>query len=577
MRRALSLSFVLAAAAVAFWMYQLTTREELWGHLPLALYLFTWVGCTGLLTRRQGQAADRRLLLSTATGVLLGLGFPGYLPLPFLLLVAWVPLLYLQRQPLPSKAVFWHGFNAFLLYNILATFWVTNTAFFAGLFAVVVNALLMCLPWMAFHWTSRVSPRVSYLALVAFWISFEHFHYNWSLNWPWLTLGNGFAEFPSLVQWYEYTGVLGGSAWILLVNILVLHRRRWPVVAVLVTTLPMVFSLVRYFTYTPPPGETITVSAVQPNLEPHFEKFSQDGRSQVDLFLNLSLEALAEASGPVDYLVYPETSFGPLEETGLTTSPLLRALLEALPADRLQYLVTGYSGYYRFAPGESPSAAVRYQRGPDGSEVAFERLNGATQLGLRTRDVQTYRKGVFVPGAESFPFKDVLFFLEPLVSSLGGSVAGFGTQAERTPFVGERARIAPVICYESVFGEYFTGYIRQGAQAAFVMTNDGWWDHTAGHRQHLYLSSLRAIETRRAIMRSANMGSCAFIDQRGHIVSRTHYGQRGHLNGTLQLNDVITPYVRFGDLVARTALLLTVMALLSNLAHTLRRRSTLQQ
>ena len=596
MRRVLAILCLLLAAAVGYWMFRLAQQQELWGYLPLVLYLLSWTGVTGLLTYKNDRPANQRLLLSTATGILLGLGFPGYLPLPFLLLVAWVPLLLLQAQTPSGRTVFWHGFNAFLLYNILATFWVTNTAFFAGLFAVVINAALMCIPWMGFHWTSRVSTRVRYLALGAFWLSFEYFHYNWSLNWPWLTLGNGFAEFPSLVQWYEYTGVLGGSAWVLAVNVLVVRyvigsltatvvetqhiaslRHRWPIVVGLVTVLPMAFSLVRYHTYTPPPGDTVTVAAVQPNLEPHFEKFTYDRQRQLDIFAALSLEALDQAPGPVDYLVFPETSFSNVDEARINSAPAFSALLDVLPPERLRYLVSGYGGYYRFGTDEQVTPAARYQSLSDGSQIAFEALNAAVQFDLNSGEVQSYRKGVFVPGAESFPFKDALFFLEPLVASLGGSVAGLGTQPERTPFAGERASIAPVICYESVFGEYFTGYVRAGAQAAFVMTNDGWWDDTAGHLQHLYLSSLRAIETRRSVVRSANMGACAFIDQRGHIQSRTHYGERGTLTGEVRLNDSITPYVRFGDLPARVALLLAAVALLSNLAHTLRRRSTLQE
>ncbi len=580
-RYLLALGLFLAAAGTGLVMYQRTQAEHLWGYLPLALYLLLWGAIAAARLTRADPATDRRFLLSSASGVLLGVGFPGYLPFPFLLLVAWVPLLLLQQDNRSTKTVFWHGFNTFLLYNILATFWVTNTAFAAGLFAVLANTGLMCIPWLAFHWTSRVSPRVSYLALVAFWLSFEHLHYHWSLNWPWLTLGNGFAQFPSLVQWYEVTGVLGGSAWILVVNYLVLQwyrsptPRRMPVILLLTALLPPAGSLIRYLTYTPPPGETLTVSAIQPNLEPHYEKFSHDRSQQLELFTTLSLEALATTEGTLDYLLFPETSFGGVDEARPTSAPAFRALLDVLPHDRLHYLVTGYQGYYRFGPGEEVTTAVRYVPNSDGSEAALEALNGAAQLDLRTGDFQTYRKGVFVPGAESFPFRNTLFFLEPLVNSLGGSVAGMGTQALRTPFRGDRAEIAPVICYESVFGEYFTGYIREGAQAAFVLTNDGWWDNTAGHLQHLYLSSLRAIETRRAVVRSANMGACAFIDQRGHIVSRTRYGQRGHLSGTIRLNDSITPYVRFGDIPARIALLLAAMALLSNLAHTLRRRSTL--
>lgn len=581
-RRPLGFLALLLAGIAAYRMYRLNENGELWGYGPLALYLYLWAGVTLLLNKpwlpTVDRAAPQRLpsiLLSTASGLLLGFGFPGYLPFPFLLLIAWVPLLLVQRRA-TTRQVFWHGVNTFVLYNILASYWVTNTALGPGIFAIVVNSLLMCVPWMAFHWTSHRAPRVAYLALIACWVSFEYFHYNWALNWPWLTLGNGFAQFPSLVQWYELTGALGGSAWILGVNCLVLgwwtHQlpRRVPWSLLAVALLPPVISNVRYQTYGPPPGETITVSSIQPNLEPHYSKFNISPTEEVELFLRLSQGAMGAREGVTDYLVYPETSFRQIEESTPEASPSLSALMERLPADRLRYLFTGYQGYYLFRPGEEVSDAVRYIPRNDGSRVALEALNGVLQIDLSSRDFQTYRKGVFVPGAESFPFRDVLFFLEPLVDALGGSTAGTGTQERRTPMVGEKARIAPVICYESVFGEYFTDYIREGAQAAFVVTNDGWWDNTAGHRQHLWFASLRAIETRRAVVRSANMGACAFIDQRGKIISRTYYGEQGFLNGTLQLNDAITPYVRFGDITARIALLLTAMVLLSNLAKTLR-------
>jgi apolipoprotein N-acyltransferase len=577
--RALATAALLLAAATAYVMFTLAAKGELWGYLPLLLYLSAWAGVALLSQAGKTSATRRRFLLSTASGVMLGIGFPGYVPFPLLLLVAWVPLLVLQFETKSTRTVFVHGLNTFLLYNILATFWVTNTAFAAGLFAVVANSLLMTLPWLAFHWTSRVSPRVSYLALIAFWVCFEYGHYNWSLNWPWLTLGNGFAQFPALVQWYELTGVLGGSAWILLVNYLVfrwtLHPRPrprpFPTLPLLATVLPMVVSLVRFSTYTPPPGESITVSAIQPNLEPHFQKFTLRESEQLDIFLSLSRRALQAAPQPVDYLLYPETSFSGIDADQPFARPSLRTLREQISGPR--YLVTGIGSYQLFGPDAPPTDAVRYARNTDGSTVAFEALNAALQVDLQTGRTQVYRKGVFVPGAESFPFRRALFFLEPLVASLGGTTAGLGTQDTRDPLVGERARVAPVICYESVFGEYFTDYIRAGAQAIFVMTNDGWWGHTPGHLQHLWFSSLRAIETRRSVVRSANLGACAFIDQRGEIVSRTYYDERGYLNGRMRLNDALTPYVRFGDIPARVALLVAAMALLSNLAHTLRRKS----
>ncbi len=567
-------------------MYWRTTREELWGYAPFLLYVFLFASFFLLLNSPRSGAPRPGYRLPVYAGVLLGVGFAGDLGIFPTLFVGFVPMFVLYRKLRERDAgygeVFRHGFTAFLLFNIFTTYWVTNTGFGPGLFTVLANSALMCLPWLAFYWTGRKSPRIAFLAFAVCWIAFEHLHYNWGLNWPWLTLGNGLANWPALIQWYEITGVLGGSAWILGCNYLAFKAFFAPAAEPkktpgLVQTLPLIAlfllpiagSLTRFYTYSPPEAGTITVGTIQPNFEPHYEKFAVGGEPAViDTFVRLSKAALAE--GPLDYLLFPETSFSNFEEDRPLKNGPMRILQGELADTGLGHLITGYSGYHAFQAGEPLSDAVRILDRGNGTTFRYERLNAALQLNLNNQEVQTYRKGVFVPGAESFPFNKVLFFLEPLVANLGGSIAGYGVQEKRTPFTSSKAKVAPVICYESVFGEYFTDYIREGAQAIFVITNDGWWDNSAGHKQHLYYSSLRAIETRRSVVRSANVGACAFINQRGQILSRTSYDEEGFLRGEMQLNDAITPYVRFGDIISRIALLLAGMVLLSNLARSLR-------
>ncbi|MEM6771903.1 MAG: hypothetical protein AAF597_15080, partial [Bacteroidota bacterium] len=202
-RRNLGYLFFAFAALISGGMYWRYSQQELWGYAPLFLYLMLYGGVLLLLTFRRDGSYQGNNRYSALSGLLLGLGFPGILPVPLLLLGAFIPLFLLHRRLVAQEAgygrVFAHGFSTFLLYNILATYWVTNTSIGAGLFAMLANTLLMCLPWLAFHWTSRQSPKVAYLAFAACWITFEYFHYNWELNWPWLTLGNGFAQWPSLV------------------------------------------------------------------------------------------------------------------------------------------------------------------------------------------------------------------------------------------------------------------------------------------------------------------------------------------------------------------------------------------
>jgi apolipoprotein N-acyltransferase len=166
-----------------------------------------------------------------------------------------------------------------------------------------------------------------------------------------------------------------------------------------------------------------------------------------------------------------------------------------------------------------------------------------------------------VPGAEMFPFRDFLGFLEPLFHKFNGTVEGLGTQAERSVFYNENqgVAIAPLICYESVYGAYCTDYVNKGAQALFIMTNDGWWDDTPGYMQHLKFASLRAIELRRAIARSANSGSSAFIDRDGSIDQFTAYNQQDVIKESLQLYSEITFYTLYGDYIAKIAVALLAM------------------
>ena len=121
------------------------------------------------------------------------------------------------------------------------------------------------------------------------------------------------------------------------------------------------------------------------------------------------------------------------------------------------------------------------------------------------------------------------------------------------------------VCYESVYGEFCTEYVKAGARLMTVITNDAWWGDTPGYRQHLRYASLRAIETRRDIARCANTGISAIIDQRGIIQQRTDWWERQILRTRVNLNDGQTFFVTYGDITGRicsfVALLLAALFL----------------
>ncbi len=558
-------------------------QQLLWGYRPLILFLAGWgtfvLAFFNLISSTKNN--NRWLGLSTLSAIILGLGFPDILPMPFLMFIGFVPLLVVEQEVRQSetKNKFWTTFklsyHTFITWNILSTYWVANASIGAGLFAIMVNALLMTVPFMLYHLSQTVMPKLSYIALTVFWITFEYNHLNWELSWPWLNLGNSFAEYPSWIQWYEYTGTFGGTLWILMINILLferwLNRATIPVFKLDVGLLKLILLLILQIGFSfliysghEDDGKKVKVAIVQPNYEPHYEKFSTPKPMQMTRYLKLASEVIDEATA---YLVFPESSFGYAETHTLNHYPSITRLKSFLKDYPNTNIITGLNAYTEFQTGEALTINTRTNVNPQGDTTFYEVLNIAVQLNNEQDSIPIYKKSKLVPGPEIFPYQKLLFLFKPIVDKLGGTTAGIGTQKKPTAFGSTIGQIGTAICYESVFGEYFAGYVKAGAEAIFIITNDGWWDNTAGHRQHLRFASLRAIETRKSIARSAYTGISAFINQRGDIINPTEYNEMKAITGEIVLNDRKTFYVLWGNIIARVALFVSMLLILNLLVR----------
>jgi apolipoprotein N-acyltransferase len=215
-------------------------RLPLWEWWTFPFMIAVWV-CLILLFEKKYN--KRWLVLSSLSGIFLALGFPNSPLTPFMF-IGFVPLLIIEKELTEksthrdNEGILKYAFNAFVIWNIGSTWWVANAALIPGFIANYLNAFFMAIPFWLFHKTNRmINPTwaykegilervkadeiLKYGAFIIFWLGFEYLHLNWDISWAWLTLGNAFAQYPSWVQWYEYTGVLGGSSWILLLNILI--------------------------------------------------------------------------------------------------------------------------------------------------------------------------------------------------------------------------------------------------------------------------------------------------------------------------------------------------------------------
>ena len=95
-----------------------------------------------------------------------------------------------------------------------------------------------------------------------------------------------------------------------------------------------------------------------------------------------------------------------------------------------------------------------------------------------------------------------------------------------------------------------------------IITNDGWWKNTAGYKQHLSYASLRAIEQRKAIVRSANTGVSAVISSKGKVLQETNWDEAICIAADVKLNSKLTFYAQFGNYIGRLSVFVAFMLLL---------------
>ncbi len=541
--------------------------------------------------------------------------FAGFMSVPFLVphcgffaLFGFVPLLCMNRiaNLAGVRHVWIYHYVAFVLWNAATTFWVCNATIGGGIFAVLANAFQMSVIFAVFRLSERRFRGIlPYIFLAVMWIAWERAYIYADISWPWLVLGNAFARSIACVQWYEFTGALGGSLWIWLVNITVYRllaaisdgsTARWNgfgTVALIIWLLlivagPFVTSRVIFDRYEET-DNPLEVKIFQPNIDPYhkFELLTQ--KQQTDILLSQMEKAL----GPVDTLVTEDdldataglAIFASLAESDSFVAPVVAPVLLLAPETFTSDIVVGdydlsvtYRRFLEFLQGRTgvnilfgassrsytasahrPSYSARQLN--DGRWV--ESHNSALMLDGTGR-TEICHKNKLVVAVEKMPYPKVFSKIDDLLGGVMGRCVGQdGVTVFNCCGTADTVKVGCAICYESVYGEYYTQYIREGAEVMAIITNDAWWGDTPGYRQHLSYASLRAIETRRDIARCANTGISGFIDQRGVLRDPSPWWKKAVVEGSVNRNDRLTFFVVHGDITGRVCCLLFCLLFLA--------------
>ncbi len=485
------------------------------------------------------------------------------------------------------------SFITFLTWNVISTWWLSYSKRTNGTFAVeaflipvLLNAFFMSIIFSFYSWIKKYekSKKIGYIFLVCLWISFEKMHLEWELSWPWLNLGNGFASRTEWIQWYEYTGILGGSIWIWIVNIgftesivkynidkniLLFYKRIFLNIGIIFF---MIFiSNLIYIKYKGSQYKrTANVLILQPNIDPYNQKYSFSTDKLVSKLKKLINKKISEKSM---IIVAPETIFpgkgNKIQIKDINKNKIIFSFKNYLKKKSPNTVfITGVELITLYHKNKSKTSTPIFLKKKNIQWVDI--FNSVIQIGIN-KDIEFHHKSKLVPAVETFPYKK---FFSPILGNIllnfGGTVMELGKENYPSVFLNPYLgiKIAPIICYESVFGEYVSNFFKKkNVELMVIITNDGWWGFSQGHKQHMYYARIRAIENRKYIARSANTGISCFINEKGEIMSYIPYGKEGFLYNKIYLNDKKTFYIKHGDFLSKISLLTIIIILLYTLTY----------
>lgn len=519
-----------------------------------------------------------KLILAILSGLLLWLSW-NPTGLPFLAFFAFAPLFILSDILLAEQhrqafgISFCYAVIAFFIWNLGTTWWVWNSTGPGAVVMLLLNSSFMALFFAAWHSARRQGlPSWTHpIAFISFWMAFEYLHLHWDLTWPWLNLGNVFDSCTQYVQWYEYTGTFGGTLWILFANFLIYYtirffrseRKRSIIfgsIFIAWIVLPVIGSAAIYHHVKENLKHDNPVEAVivQQNTEAYNEQFMMSNTDHTMRLLQVAFPMITD-----------QTQLVVTAESSISHTISANALLDkSYPAETFPYygftildsvivkypklnFILGLSTFETFT--EIPNMA--YLEREDG---IFQAVHNSATCYNKYGVTDLYHKSRLVPGVEKMPFPKIFGFMENLVINLGGPRTSLSPDTAQHAFSttinNGSVKIGTVICYESAYGEVFAGFVKDGAQLMAVITNDAWWGDTPGYKQHFLFSRLRAIESRRTVLRSSNPGISAFIDESGDVHQATKYQHRLAIKQNVYPNDYMTFYVKHGDYIARIAL-----------------------
>jgi len=489
--------------------------------------------------------------------VMLLLALPGGGGFWPLLAVSCIPFLVCSSRGTVRQSFFFGLFFG-TLHFLVQLYWIVFVVGHYGglpLYFSVPALLLLCL-YLALYFAvlalfirasiKRFSPLFCLWLIPAAWVAMDYLRSFVFSGFPWMDIGYATATVSLFMQSADIWGHHGLTFLILLLNTffalcLLLRKKleRKAVLAGSVAVLLLITLAYSYFRMQSVEEQTshapfLNVGIVQGNIDQGQKWNPARQGATVKTYLGQSGLLMRSEIKP-DLLLWPETAlpFYPINH------PLLLPISRFLQDEEVM-LLAGSPWYER----ESLSTE------------GIKLYNASLLFNVQGQIVHRTAKSHLVPFGEYVPLKKYLPFIAPLVEGVGDFIPG---QVADPPAC-KNGRIGVLICFESIFPDISRKWVDAGANLLVNITNDAWYGKSSAPHQTLAMTRLRAVETRRSLVRSANTGFSAFIDPLGRVQEESPLFINWQSTGQVALMEQRTFFVRLGFVFPLLCLILTLLA-----------------
>ncbi len=472
----------------------------------------------------------------------------GFLQWISIAIAAWVLLSLSENKEIRLRKLYGMGVLFFSVYYATAFHWFfyMYPLDFAGLSnaASVAVVLIACfglgafqglqsaLVFVLFGKIARSDVAVRHKMILPFsaaalWVTFEWWQTIgwWGVPWARLPLGQIDASLivraASLFGSYFVTFVIVAVAFCFVLAMRQKKKERlFAYTALAIFGLNLVLGFVVTLAYTESEN-TVKVAAVQGNISSNEKWDSSSKDKMLAVYKELTEKAAEEGA---EIIVWPETA---LPYVLFDSHTLTEFVSDLARENEVTILASAFTKDEESGQRFNSIIEVR----PDGSFGE-----------------EIYSKQRLVPFGEFVPMRELVTFIFPPLANIGMLEDDLLAGEESVVINSESGKIGCALCFDSIYEKVIMESVRNGAEIIAVSTNDSWFSDSAALDMHNAQARLRAIESGRYVVRSANTGISSIIDPFGKVEKELGALERGYVISEVELRNGTTLYTSIGKL-----------------------------